>query len=162
GGSRRRLQVELRDRPEEGGSAGEGQPAAQGLRARLGTDVGAAPGRGRAPLRRVGPDRPRTGRRPDDGAGRRGDRRRGQGHPRARVRRGARVDPLPLLRVLVGLPVARGGPVRVSMLADAVEIARAAGRILREGYGRPGAIDYKGGIDLVTEFDRKSEAYVRA
>jgi len=47
-------------------------------------------------------------------------------------------------------------------LAEACEVARAAGRILREGYGRPGAIDYKGGIDLVTEFDRRSEAFIKS
>ncbi|MEP7028886.1 MAG: inositol monophosphatase family protein [Candidatus Eisenbacteria bacterium] len=47
-------------------------------------------------------------------------------------------------------------------LAQAITVARGAGAILREGYGRPGTIDYKGGIDLVTEFDRRSEAYVRA
>ena len=41
----------------------------------------------------------------------------------------------------------------MSRLLEACEVARAAGRILREGYGRPGAIDYKGGIDLVTYRD---------
>lgn len=46
-------------------------------------------------------------------------------------------------------------------LEEAIDVARGAGRILRAGYGRPGAIDYKGGIDLVTEFDRRSEAFVR-
>jgi myo-inositol-1(or 4)-monophosphatase len=47
-------------------------------------------------------------------------------------------------------------------LDDAIAIARAAGAILRAGYGHPGRVEYKGGIDLVTEFDRRSEAYVRA
>jgi myo-inositol-1(or 4)-monophosphatase len=47
-------------------------------------------------------------------------------------------------------------------LPEAIDVARGAGRILREGHGRPGAIDYKGGIDLVTAFDRRSEEYVRA
>jgi myo-inositol-1(or 4)-monophosphatase len=47
-------------------------------------------------------------------------------------------------------------------LEQAITVARGAGAILREGYGRPGTIDYKGGIDLVTEFDRRSEACVRA
>ena len=46
-------------------------------------------------------------------------------------------------------------------LDDAIGIARAAGRILREGYGRPVAVDYKGGIDLVTEFDRRSERFIK-
>ncbi len=54
------------------------------------------------------------------------------------------------------------GLVPTQWLEDAIDVARGAGRILRAGYGRPGAIDYKGGIDLVTEFDRLSEAFVRA
>jgi len=49
-----------------------------------------------------------------------------------------------------------------SWLDDAIAIAREAGAILRAGYGHPGRVEYKGGIDLVTEFDRRSEAYVRA
>ena len=53
------------------------------------------------------------------------------------------------------------GLVPPAWLEAAIDIARGAGGILREGYGRPGAIDYKGGIDLVTEFDRRSEAHVR-
>jgi myo-inositol-1(or 4)-monophosphatase len=36
--------------------------------------------------------------------------------------------------------------------------ARAAGRILREGWGKPHAIEFKGAINLVTEIDRASEA----
>ena len=40
----------------------------------------------------------------------------------------------------------------------AAELARAAGAILREGYGRVHAPERKGRIDLVTEFDRRSEA----
>ena len=50
----------------------------------------------------------------------------------------------------------------MSFLPDAIDIARAAGAILREGYGRPGVVDYKGGIDLVTEYDRRAEAFIRA
>lgn len=43
----------------------------------------------------------------------------------------------------------------------AVKIARAAGEILREGYYQENAIDLKSsGIDLVTEFDRRSEAFI--
>jgi myo-inositol-1(or 4)-monophosphatase len=49
-----------------------------------------------------------------------------------------------------------------SWLDDAVDIARRAGAILRKNYGHPGRVDYKGGIDLVTETDRQSEAFVRA
>ena len=39
-------------------------------------------------------------------------------------------------------------------------LARNAGEILRAGYGRRHQINYKGQIDLVTEIDRQSEAYV--
>jgi myo-inositol-1(or 4)-monophosphatase len=42
----------------------------------------------------------------------------------------------------------------------AVEIARGAGAILREGFGRIHAPERKGRIDLVTDFDRRSEAHV--
>jgi len=41
--------------------------------------------------------------------------------------------------------------------AAAVEFARAAGAILREGYGRTHAPERKGRIDLVTEYDRRAE-----
>jgi len=42
----------------------------------------------------------------------------------------------------------------------AVELVRAAGAILREGYGRAHAPERKGRIDLVTEYDRRSERRV--
>jgi myo-inositol-1(or 4)-monophosphatase len=42
--------------------------------------------------------------------------------------------------------------------AAAMELARAAGAILLEGYGRIHAPERKGRIDLVTDFDRRSEA----
>jgi len=45
------------------------------------------------------------------------------------------------------------------MLRDAAcEFARAAGAFLLEGYGRVHAPEKKGRIDLVTEYDRRSEA----
>lgn len=45
------------------------------------------------------------------------------------------------------------------VLRDAAcEFARAAGAVLLEGYGRAHAPEKKGRIDLVTEFDRRSEA----
>jgi myo-inositol-1(or 4)-monophosphatase len=44
----------------------------------------------------------------------------------------------------------------------AIEMARAAGDILLEGYGHPHAPERKGRIDLVTEFDRRSEAFLLA
>lgn len=43
-----------------------------------------------------------------------------------------------------------------------MDIARGAGAILAEGFGRAAAIEMKGAIDLVTEFDRASEAHVLA
>jgi len=47
-------------------------------------------------------------------------------------------------------------------LEIAIEAAREAGTILREGYERPKEISYKGDADLVTEFDRRSEAVIVA
>jgi myo-inositol-1(or 4)-monophosphatase len=44
----------------------------------------------------------------------------------------------------------------------AVEMAKAAGVILLEGYGRIHAPERKGRIDLVTEYDRRSEALLLA
>lgn len=43
-----------------------------------------------------------------------------------------------------------------------IEIARQAGKILQEGFGRAKQIEYKGAIDLVTEFDRRSDAFILA
>jgi myo-inositol-1(or 4)-monophosphatase len=45
-----------------------------------------------------------------------------------------------------------------ALRAAAAGLAREAGAILREGYGRIHAPERKGRIDLVTEFDRRSEA----
>jgi myo-inositol-1(or 4)-monophosphatase len=45
-------------------------------------------------------------------------------------------------------------------LERAIEIARGAGEILLEGYGTAKAIHHKGSIDLVTEFDRRSETFI--
>jgi myo-inositol-1(or 4)-monophosphatase len=42
----------------------------------------------------------------------------------------------------------------------AEHLAREAGAILREGYGSAKTIEHKGAIDLVTEFDRRSEALI--
>lgn len=47
-------------------------------------------------------------------------------------------------------------------LDAAIEVAREAGAILREGYGRPKQISYKGEVDLVTESDKRSEELVVA
>jgi myo-inositol-1(or 4)-monophosphatase len=41
----------------------------------------------------------------------------------------------------------------------ALDLARAAGQILRDGLGRA-AIEHKGPLELVTEFDRASEQYI--
>ena len=47
-------------------------------------------------------------------------------------------------------------------LDAAIEIARKAGVILREGFDRPKKISYKGEVDLVTESDQRSEQLVVA
>jgi myo-inositol-1(or 4)-monophosphatase len=49
-----------------------------------------------------------------------------------------------------------------TLRTTAERIAREAGAILREGYGRAvdKRIEHKGAIDLVTEFDRRSEAFI--
>jgi myo-inositol-1(or 4)-monophosphatase len=50
-----------------------------------------------------------------------------------------------------------------SLLRDAAaEFAREAGALVREGYGRIHAPEHKGRIDLVTEYDRRSEARLLA
>lgn len=43
---------------------------------------------------------------------------------------------------------------------DVIAIARAAGDILREGYGKKFQVENKGAIDLVTEFDHRSEEFL--
>jgi myo-inositol-1(or 4)-monophosphatase len=45
-------------------------------------------------------------------------------------------------------------------LEFAENIARGAGEILRENYGKRQSIHYKGEIDLVTDVDRQSETYI--
>jgi myo-inositol-1(or 4)-monophosphatase len=45
-------------------------------------------------------------------------------------------------------------------LSDIEDLARGAGAILREGYNKEHDIKYKGEIDLVTETDHASEAYL--
>jgi len=46
------------------------------------------------------------------------------------------------------------------ILQAAERIARAAGAILREGYSREKNITHKGAVDLVTEYDHRSEAMI--
>jgi myo-inositol-1(or 4)-monophosphatase len=46
------------------------------------------------------------------------------------------------------------------MLSFAVELALEAGKVLKEGLGRPHDIRFKGEIDLVTEMDLASEAVI--
>ena len=91
---------------------------------------------------------------------------RGRGHPRGRLHRPARVHGLRLLPLQQLLPLYRhpGDPMTdldPRALRDAAaELARAAGAILREGHGRAHAPERKGRIDLVTEYDRRSERLV--
>jgi len=47
-----------------------------------------------------------------------------------------------------------------SYLEAAVEIARAAGAVLREEASRPAEISYKGEVDLVTQADKRSERLI--
>ena len=47
-------------------------------------------------------------------------------------------------------------------LTDLLEMAKKAGDILREGYGKKHEIDHKGSINLVTEIDQRSETYLVA
>lgn len=47
-----------------------------------------------------------------------------------------------------------------ALRAAAEELAREAGAILREGYGRAHRAEKKGRIDLVTEYDRRSEQHL--
>lgn len=47
-------------------------------------------------------------------------------------------------------------------LDDIKDLARQAGEILRQGYGAEHQIGYKGPIDLVTEVDHRSEAFIIA
>jgi myo-inositol-1(or 4)-monophosphatase len=47
-------------------------------------------------------------------------------------------------------------------LSDLERIARQAGDILRRGYGQAHQVHYKGEIDLVTEVDHQSEAFMLA
>jgi myo-inositol-1(or 4)-monophosphatase len=73
-----------------------------------------------------------------------------------------------LVRLQRDLPGARAGLVLsapaapAAWLDAAVEVARGAGAILAAGYGRATRVELKGAIDLVTEFDRASEAHVVA
>ncbi len=53
-------------------------------------------------------------------------------------------------------------PSPVTLRDAAVEMAREAGAVVREGYGRIHAPKRKGRIDLVTEYDRRSEAVLLA
>jgi myo-inositol-1(or 4)-monophosphatase len=45
-------------------------------------------------------------------------------------------------------------------MEKAIRIARAAGALLREGWGQGIAIEYKGDVNLVTEYDRRAEALI--
>lgn len=48
-----------------------------------------------------------------------------------------------------------------SRLEFSLDLARRAGTILRQGYGRVGDVHYKGPIDPVTEYDLRSEQIIR-
>ena len=70
-------------------------------------------------------------------------------------------------RVWLALPIRKidrisniGNSMTKSYLEAAVEIAREAGKVLREELDRPLDIAYKGEFDLVTQADRRSEAVI--
>jgi len=57
----------------------------------------------------------------------------------------------------------RSSPKRTTVqpkISDLIELARGAGEILRDGFGRGIQVEHKGEINLVTELDRRSEAYL--
>ena len=45
-------------------------------------------------------------------------------------------------------------------LSDLIKMARSVGEIQRDGYGKNIQVEYKGAIDLVTEVDHRSEAFL--
>ncbi len=47
-----------------------------------------------------------------------------------------------------------------TILASAVQIARAAGAELRQGWGHAGRVEFKGEVNLVTEYDRRAEEII--
>jgi myo-inositol-1(or 4)-monophosphatase len=73
-----------------------------------------------------------------------------------------RLPLLALLRAQRGagrrLSPAEAEPDPRALLDAAVELAKNAGAILAEGYGRLHLPEHKGRIDLITEYDRRSEA----
>ena len=68
-----------------------------------------------------------------------------------------RLPLLPLLRPQRGPEERLTAPDPVELRDAAVALAREAGAVLREGYGRAHRPERKGRIDLVTEYDRRSE-----
>jgi myo-inositol-1(or 4)-monophosphatase len=55
---------------------------------------------------------------------------------------------------------APGGANLAPVLAEAIRIAREAGALLRDLFGRPRDVGYKGKIDLVTDADRAAEELI--
>jgi myo-inositol-1(or 4)-monophosphatase len=58
--------------------------------------------------------------------------------------------------------MSEGKDVQKNYLEAAIEIAREAGKVLREEFARPPDIVYKGDFDLVTQADRRSEDLIVA
>jgi myo-inositol-1(or 4)-monophosphatase len=46
------------------------------------------------------------------------------------------------------------------MMPTVLEVARGAASLLREGYGHAEQVEFKGAVDLVTEWDHRSEEYI--
>ena len=157
-------EVEERERADRRAKESLESRPARHVRARLRRDAGwRHPGARRAALHRVGARRrgDRQPRAPRGGA--RAHRRRRRRHPRRPLPGPARPEEVPVLPVHAVLQPQRDAGLRMSespaALRDAaIAFAREAGAILLEGYGTLHAYDRKGGIDLVTDYDRRSEA----
>ena len=52
--------------------------------------------------------------------------------------------------------------IRNEFMTAACTVAREAGAIIRKGFGAACQIEFKGPVDLVTEYDRKSEEHILA
>ena len=51
-------------------------------------------------------------------------------------------------------------PERSNFLREACKVARSAGQIIRDGFGSIHKVEFKGEIDLVTDYDKKAEEHI--
>ena len=59
-----------------------------------------------------------------------------------------------------GFPAVNGGIKLAPVLAEAIDIAKEAGKLLRDLFDKPRDVGYKGRIDLVTDADRAAEELI--